>query len=297
MLDTSRIQLFDPNGGRNLTLTDAAEGRRAVHLASTVPAAGLRAGRRCVPPMTTWWQRGAIYQIYPRSFADATATASATCAGSRSGSTTSRTLGRRGGLAVADLPAPRWPTSATTSPTTATSTRSSGRWTTSTADRGGHARGIRIILDWVPNHTSDRHPWFEASRSSRDDPQRDWYVWRDGAPGGGPPNDWASVFAAVGRAWTFDDAHRASGTCTRSCPSSPTSTGTTPRSRRRCTTCCASGSTAGVDGFRLDAIAEIAKDPLLRDQTGAPRAHTRTGTRSTSGCAASAASSTSTTTG
>ena len=54
-----------------------------------------------------------------------------------------------------------------------------------------HRLGIRVIVDWVPNHSSDRHPWFEASRSSRDDPRRDWYVWRDGRPGGRPPNDWS----------------------------------------------------------------------------------------------------------
>ena len=50
-----------------------------------------------------------------------------------------------------------------------------------------HGTGIRVIVDLVPNHTSDQHPWFVSSRSSRDDPKRDWYVWRDAAPAGGPP--------------------------------------------------------------------------------------------------------------
>ncbi len=63
-------------------------------------------------------------------------------------------------------------------------------------------RGIGIVMDLVPNHTSIEHPWFEASRSSRDDPKRDWYVWADPAPDGGPPNNWVSVFG--GDAWTFD---------------------------------------------------------------------------------------------
>ena len=62
-----------------------------------------------------------------------------------------------------------------------------------------HARGIRVILDFVPNHSSDQHPWFVASRRSRDDPKRDWYVWRDPAPDGGPPNNWVSM--AGGGAW------------------------------------------------------------------------------------------------
>ena len=67
-----------------------------------------------------------------------------------------------------------------------------------------HARGLKLVLDFVPNHSSDRHPWFLASRSSRDDPRRDWYIWRDPAPDGGPPNNWQSFFG--GPAWTHDEA-------------------------------------------------------------------------------------------
>lgn len=65
-----------------------------------------------------------------------------------------------------------------------------------------HGRDIRLILDVVPNHTSDRHPWFQESRSSRSNPQRDWYVWADPAPEGGPPNNWLSRFG--GSAWEWD---------------------------------------------------------------------------------------------
>jgi alpha-glucosidase len=70
----------------------------------------------------------------------------------------------------------------------------------------GHARGLKVIVDWVPNHSSDRHPWFLASRSSRDDPKRDWYIWRDGRPGGRPPDRAVSTFARVGSVWTHDSA-------------------------------------------------------------------------------------------
>jgi len=55
-----------------------------------------------------------------------------------------------------------------------------------------HARGMRIILDYIPNHTSDQHPWFVESRSGPDSAKRDWYLWRDPAPDGGPPNNWLS---------------------------------------------------------------------------------------------------------
>lgn len=65
-------------------------------------------------------------------------------------------------------------------------------------------RGLDVWLDFVPNHTSDQHPWFVASRSSRDDPHRGWYVWRDPAPDGGPPNNWVRHFADE-PAWTLDE--------------------------------------------------------------------------------------------
>ncbi len=66
-----------------------------------------------------------------------------------------------------------------------------------------HRRGIRMILDLVPNHTSDQHPWFVESRSSRTNPKRDWYIWMPGTPDR-PPNNWDSIFG--GRAWKYDDA-------------------------------------------------------------------------------------------
>ena len=67
-----------------------------------------------------------------------------------------------------------------------------------------HKQGLRLLLDFVPNHTSDQHPWFVESRSSRRNPKRDWYLWRDPAPDGGPPNNWLSEFG--GSAWQFDNA-------------------------------------------------------------------------------------------
>ncbi|MDF2387590.1 DUF3459 domain-containing protein [Nostoc ellipsosporum NOK] len=67
-----------------------------------------------------------------------------------------------------------------------------------------HERGIRVLLDLVPNHSSSAHPWFEESRASRDNPKRDWYIWRDPGPGGAPPNNWISDFG--GPAWEWDAA-------------------------------------------------------------------------------------------
>lgn len=67
-----------------------------------------------------------------------------------------------------------------------------------------HVRGLKLVLDFVPNHSSDQHPWFVESLSSRVHPRRDWYIWRDPAPDGGPPNNWISDFG--GSAWEWDEA-------------------------------------------------------------------------------------------
>lgn len=84
-----------------------------------------------------------------------------------------------------------------------------------------HSRDIRLLLDFVPNHTSDQHPWFLESRKSRDSPKRDWYVWADPKEGGGPPNNWISFFGGVHGHWTMSPN---SITSTSSPPSSLTST-------------------------------------------------------------------------
>ncbi len=66
-----------------------------------------------------------------------------------------------------------------------------------------HERGLKVILDFVHKHISDQHPWFFESRSSRDNPKRDWYVWRDGKAYGGPSSNWLACFGGPG--WTLDE--------------------------------------------------------------------------------------------
>ena len=129
---------------------------------------------------------------------------------------------------------------------------------------GAHRRGIKVVIDWVPNHTSDQNPWFVESRSGRDSTTRDWYVWRDPAPDGGPPNNWGAGFAAVGSAWTLDQAtgqyylHSFSS-------AQPDLNWDNPAVEAALHEVLRFWLRRGVDGFRLDAIHKIAKDPALGD--------------------------------
>src|SRR4029079_6615669 len=134
-----------------------------------------------------------------------------------------------------------------------------------------HARGIRLILDWVPNHSSDRHPWFEESRSSRENPKREWYVWRDGEDGE-PPNNWTSVFEAVGPAWTFDET-TGQWYLHSFMAEQPDLNWDNPEVVAAMHDLVRVRLERGVDGLRLDAIVKIAKDPLLRDIPPGGRRH------------------------
>ena len=125
-----------------------------------------------------------------------------------------------------------------------------------------HARGLKVILDFVPNHSSDRHPWFQAARSSREDPHRDWYIWADPAPGGGVPNNWMS--AAGGPAWTLDE-----GTgqfyLHSFLPEQPDLNWRNPAVREAMLGAMRFWFERGVDGFRLDVVYRCVKDEALRD--------------------------------
>jgi alpha-glucosidase len=130
-----------------------------------------------------------------------------------------------------------------------------------------HARGIRIIIDVVLNHTSDRHPWFQDSRSSRSSAYRNWYVWHDGAQGGRPPNNWESAFG--GPAWTYDRVtdqwyyHFFSR-------EQPDLNWRNPAVEQRMMASLEFWLKRGVDGFRLDAVNTLFEDPGLRDNPPLP---------------------------
>jgi alpha-glucosidase len=125
-----------------------------------------------------------------------------------------------------------------------------------------HARGLKLILDFVPNHTSDRHPWFIESRSSPTSPKRDWYIWRDPAPGGGPPNNWMSEFG--GSAWAFDPAS-SQYYYHAFLQQQPDLNWRNPQVRRAMHDVMRFWLRKGVDGFRVDVMWHLIKDDQFRD--------------------------------
>ena len=149
-----------------------------------------------------WWQRGVIYQIYPRSFADANADGVGDLLGITSKLDYLAWLGIDAIWLSPIYPSPMLDFGYDITDYTAIHPMFGTLRDFDTLLAEAHQRHIKVILDYVPNHTSDQHPWFQESRSSLDNPRRDWYIWHDPAPGGGPPNNWLSVFG--GPAWTFD---------------------------------------------------------------------------------------------
>jgi alpha-glucosidase len=150
-----------------------------------------------------WWQKGIIYQIYPRSFQDSDGDGIGDLPGIIS------RLDYLTGLGIdAIWLSPIFPSPMADFGYDVADYVDIHPMFGSMADfdrllAEAHKRGIKIILDFVPNHTSSEHEWFKESRSSRNNARRDWYIWRDPAADGGPPNNWLSFFG--GPAWTFDE--------------------------------------------------------------------------------------------
>jgi alpha-glucosidase len=128
-------------------------------------------------------------------------------------------------------------------------------------------RNIRIIMDLVVNHTSDQHPWFKESRSSRTSPKRDWYIWRDGKANGEPPNNWLAVFGHS--AWTLDPATN-QFYYHYFYPQQPDLNWRNPDVRDAMLDITRWWMKRGVAGFRLDAVDTLMEDPALTDNPTQP---------------------------
>jgi alpha-glucosidase len=130
-----------------------------------------------------------------------------------------------------------------------------------------HARSVRIIADYIPNHTSDRHPWFVESRSSRENPKRDWYIWRDGKAPGEPPNNWISEVS--GSVWEWDEQTGQYYLHTH-LKEQPDLNWRNPDVRAAMLDVLRFWLDRGVDGFRIDVAHILMKDPELRDNPPNP---------------------------
>jgi len=217
---------------------------------------------------TLWWQNGIIYQIYPRSFQD--------------------TIGN----GIGDLPgitqrldylqwlgidaiwiSPIYPSPMADFGYDVLNYINIDPMFGQLADmdallEAAHARGLRVVLDFVPNHSSDQHPWFIESRSSRDNPKRDWYIWRDPAPNGGPPNNWLCRFDGKS-AWQWDDK-RGQYYLHTFLKEQPDLNWRNPEVRATMLNVMRFWFERGIDGFRVDVSHRVLKDAQFRDNPPNP---------------------------
>jgi alpha-glucosidase len=218
-------------------------------------------------PENTWWKRGVVYQIYPRSFQDTNGDGIGDLQG------ISQRLDYLQWLGVDAI----WISPIYISPM--------ADFGYDVADYCGidpifgslhdfdhlveqaHGRGLKLILDFVPNHTSNQHPWFVESRGSRSSPKRDWYIWRDPKPDGGPPNNWISNFG--GSAWQWDEA-TGQYYYHAFLEEQPDLNWRNPRVREAMAGVLRFWLDRGVDGFRVDVIWHLMKDPQFRDNPPNP---------------------------
>jgi alpha-glucosidase len=209
-----------------------------------------------------WWQGAVIYQIYPRSFQDSDGDGIGDLPGLRSRVDHLRDLGIGAVWLSPVYPSPMLDFGYDISDFTGVDPLFGSMRHLDAVVDALHARDIRLILDFVPNHTSSQHPWFLASRSSRSSPQRDWYVWSDPSPGGGPPNNWLSRFG--GSAWTLD---RATGQYYYHAflAEQPDLNWRNPAVRDAMKDVLRYWMRRGVDCFSVDASAVLAEDALLRN--------------------------------
>jgi alpha-glucosidase len=218
----------------------------------------------------TWWQRGVIYQVYPRSFLDTDGDGVGDLRGIARGLAYLAWLGIDALWISPIYPSPMADFGYDISDHTAIDPRFGSLADFDALLDEAHRLGLRVILDYVPNHTSDQHPWFLGSRSARDDPHRHWYIWRDPARDGGPPNNWRSVFG--GSAWTWDGTTR-QYYYHAYLREQPDLNWRQPEVQGAMLDVLRFWLERGVDGFRVDALRQLVEDDELRDNPTNPDYH------------------------
>jgi len=210
----------------------------------------------------SWWQTGVIYQIYPRSFLDSNGDGVGDLPGITSKLDYLRWLGVDALWLSPIYPSPMTDFGYDISDYTDVHPLFGTLHDFDTLLEQAHKRNLKVILDYVPNHTSDEHPWFQLARSNRTNEKRDWYIWRDPAPDGGPPNNWLSNFG--GSAWQFDEQtgqyylHIFD-------VKQPDLNWRNPSVRQAMYDVLRFWLDRGVDGFRIDVLSRLLKDEQFRD--------------------------------
>ena len=210
-----------------------------------------------------WWQTGVIYQIYPRSFKDSTGNGIGDLAG----------IIEKLDYFVEHLPidvvwlSPFYPSPMAdfgydVSDYVDVHPLFGDLNTFDQLVEEVHKRDLKIIIDFVPNHSSDQHAWFIESRSSRDNPKRDWYVWRDAKPDGSPPNNWIGVFG--GSMWEWDEL-TGQYYLHSFLKEQPDLNWRNPEVKKAMFDAMRFWLDRDIDGFRIDVAHHLLKDPLERD--------------------------------
>jgi alpha-glucosidase len=208
-------------------------------------------------PRVPWWRDAVVYQVYPRSFADGDGNGVGDLRGIRSRLDHIRDLGVDAIWISPVFRSPMADAGYDISDYTDIDPIFGDLAEMDALITEAHARDVRVLLDFVPNHTSDRHPWFIESRSSRVNPKRDWYIWRD------EPNNWRSALGS-GSAWTWDE-----GTgqyyLHLFLPAQPDLNWRNPEVVEAMHGVLRFWLDRGIDGFRIDVVHCIGKDPSFAD--------------------------------
>jgi alpha-glucosidase len=206
----------------------------------------------------TWWREAVVYQIYPRSFCDTNGDGIGDLNGVRSKLAYLKDLGVDALWLSPIFPSPMRDFGYDVSDYTGIDPVFGTLSDFDDLVREAHERGIRVLLDWVANHTSSDHPWFVDSRSSTTSAHRDWYVWRDARPDGSLPNNWVRAWSEEA-AWTWDET---TGQYYLHCflPSQPDLNWANVGVRSAMHETLRFWLDRGVDGFRMDVIHLLGKE-------------------------------------
>ncbi len=214
-----------------------------------------------------WWKHAVIYEIYPRSFQDSNGDGIGDINGITSRLDYLHDLGVGAIWITPMYPSPGIDYGYDISNYTAIDPEYGTMADFDHMVAEAKQRGIRVIMDYVINHTSDQSPWFIESRSSRTNPKRDWYIWRDGKGPGLPPNNWQSWFGHS--AWTYDEKTR-QWYYHYFYKQQPDLNWRNPEVEKAMSDVLRFWMDKGVDGFRIDAVSRLFEDPNLHDDPYRP---------------------------